>query len=151
MFAATWPSLLKSIKTFFARICKNYGRPFLKIYVSLGTANSFICLLKCQGFASSVSFNVIEMFIFLVNDLSVFNSIVMSFHQKNKFFFMIAIYQIYISISSLSVFYQGDNFQCQILIRAEGQKKMSAWEDLKSSSHGYLPGRLTMFLVKKGF
>ena len=33
-----------------------------------------------------MSFNVIEMFIFLVNDLSVFSSIVMSFHQKNKFF-----------------------------------------------------------------
>ena len=29
------------------------------------------------------------------------------------------------------------------------QKKMSTWRDLKSSCHGYLPGRLTIFLVKK--
>ena len=29
------------------------------------------------------------------------------------------------------------------------QKKMSTWRDLKSSCHGYLPGRLTIYLVKK--
>ena len=26
---------------------------------------------------------------------------------------------------------------------------MSAWRDLKMSCHGYLPGEVTMFLVKK--
>ena len=102
-------------------------------------------------------FNVIGMFIFLVNDLSVFNSIVMSFHKKSKkkfffvFFFKIVIYQIYSVPAPFLFSARGDNFQCQILKRAEDQKKMSAWEDLKSPSHGYLPGRLTMFLVKKGF
>ena len=44
----------------------------------------------------------------------------------------------------------GDGFQSQIL-ETGYQKKMSAWVDLKSSCHEYLPGGrgLTMFLVKK--
>ena len=43
----------------------------------------------------------------------------------------------------------GDNFHSQILKRGGGvRKKMSAWGDLKSSCHGYLPGGLTMFLAK---
>ena len=33
----------------------------------------------------------------------------------------------------------------------EGQKKMSAWEDLKNSCHQYLLGGFTMFLVRKDF
>ena len=50
---------------------------------------------------------------------------------------------------SVSCFLLGDNFHSQILKKAGGlRKKMSAWGDLKSSCHGYLPGGLTMFLAK---
>ena len=40
------------------------------------------------------------------------------------------------------------NFHPQIL-KTRDQKKMSAWGDLKSSWHIYLPGGITMFLVKR--
>ena len=65
MFVVTRPSLLKKTdaKRFFREngqkltedLCKNF-------YVSLGTTTSSIRLLKSQRFASSVPFNVIEMF-----------------------------------------------------------------------------------------
>ena len=46
---------------------------------------------------------------------------------------------------SVSCFLLGDNFHSQILKKAGGvRKKMSAWGDLKSSCHGYLPGGLTV-------
>ena len=48
----------------------------------------------------------------------------------------------------------GDNFQPQILKRGDQKKNESIeglWLGLKSSCHKYLPGGLTMFLVKKDF
>ena len=43
----------------------------------------------------------------------------------------------------------GDNFQSHIFKGGGGFKKMSAWGDLKSSRHVYLPGGLLYFLSKK--
>ena len=42
----------------------------------------------------------------------------------------------------------GDNVQSQIL-KSGDQEKMSAWGDLKSSFHRYLPEGLLCFLPKK--
>ena len=64
MFAFARPSLLKITdpKLFFARICKKIIEDLFKnFHVSLGTTTSAICLVKSQGFASSVPVNVIEL------------------------------------------------------------------------------------------
>ena len=64
MFVVTRRSLLKVTKPkfFFARICKKLSMTFFEnVYLSSGTTTSGICLVKSQGFASSVPFNAIEM------------------------------------------------------------------------------------------
>ena len=63
MFAVTRPSLLNftDSKLFFSENLQKIIEDLLKnIYVSFGTTPSGICLVKRQGFPSSVPFNVIE-------------------------------------------------------------------------------------------
>ena len=64
MFVVTRSSLVKStdLKTFFSKNLQKITEDLFKnFYVSFGTTTSCITLLKRQRFASSESFNVIEM------------------------------------------------------------------------------------------
>ena len=64
MFAVTRPSLLIITERklcFRENLQKIIEDLFKNFYISLGTTTSGICLVKSQGFACSVLFNVIEM------------------------------------------------------------------------------------------
>ena len=93
------------------------------------------------------AYSLHQIFSLFERNVSLLNGITHGSSQINKVFFkLVALID---EIQYQPPFYWRDNFQSQtlkIIFLGVGQKKMSAWDDLKSSCHGYFPGGMGYYI-----